>query len=80
MRFVDDEFLLLSRSGRVPLRPRAEPEHLVLMRAQAERVRSATRLRRRERARARVRLAVSRPVRSITSALDGAARGQSRQR
>jgi hypothetical protein len=78
MRFVDDEFLLLSRGGRVPLRPRPEPEHLVLLRARAERVRSAARLRRRERARARIRLAVSRPLGSITSALDGVVRGQSR--
>jgi hypothetical protein len=80
MRFVDDEFLLLSRSGHVPPRPRREPDRLTLMRAEAERSRTAERRARRQRARSRARSAASRSARAIASALGGATRDQSRQR
>ncbi len=78
MRFVNDEFLLLSRRGSVPPRPRAGPDRWAQMQAEARRDRRAHGARRRRRA--RVRLTLAQILRSIAAALEGAPADQLRQR
>jgi hypothetical protein len=78
MRFVNDEFLLLSRSGSVPPRPRAGPDRWAQMHAEAQLDRRADRVARRRRSRARLTLAQI--LRGLAAALDGAPADQLRQR
>jgi hypothetical protein len=78
MRFVDDEFLLLSRSGSVPPRQRAGPDRWAHMHAAAQLDRRADRVARRKGSRARLKLAQI--LRGIAAALEGAPADQLRQR
>jgi hypothetical protein len=78
MRFVDDEFLLLSRSGSVPPRPRAGPDRWAQMHAEARPDRRAHRV---AGCRAsRVRLTLAQVLRGIAAALEGTPADQLRQR
>jgi hypothetical protein len=72
MTFVNDEFLLLSRSGSVAPRSRAGSDRWAQMHAEARLEQRADRTRGRGRRRARVRLTVARWLRGLAAALDGA--------
>jgi hypothetical protein len=78
MRFVDDEFLLLSRSGNIPPRKRPGPDRWAQMHAEAQLSRRAQRTS--SRGRSRVRLALAQILRGVAAALEGAPADQLRQR